>query len=414
MQSTLKQESMGDEEAAIKIQALYRGNKGRDRAVEELEALMEAELEYAVSKAQSLSQGKKQRKDNFSMEVDPGPVDVPFSEMGEDAHNKAPAPDTSKEAFRQHKVMNDTLNIDTADIEQRAMERVKRTAPGLYKKKDLIEHIKKLQERVADIQNVVEAVVPVVQGEADSTTQMPTPSLATRNFRATTNGRKLSDIKIAVVGLDGAGAMAVEMYARSGVGSMMVADQGNVAKMDVTRTYVKQEQIGLPRSEAIKLCVNDFAPTVSMEAKTLDLTADADKAELGEILEGNLKDSMLGSSPVDIVIDCTLGEQREALAELCSRLGKTRVEISLDEASACAWYRFHVEGAATEQAFDLPTAEGDAAQELWDVLLPSTFQTIAGLAVQNTLKYLMEAGKVTSAARYNTMTMQVDSREMSF
>jgi len=87
-----------EDEAAVKIQAIYRGNKvhhrllshcnnslshrcksslkkvidsslsmqGRDKAVQELEALMEAELEYAVTKAQA-SQGKAKRKDSLDM-----------------------------------------------------------------------------------------------------------------------------------------------------------------------------------------------------------------------------------------------------------------------------------------------------------------------------------------------------------
>jgi len=40
--------------------------QGRDKAVQELEALMEAELEYAVTKAQA-SQGKAKRKDSLDM-----------------------------------------------------------------------------------------------------------------------------------------------------------------------------------------------------------------------------------------------------------------------------------------------------------------------------------------------------------
>lgn len=223
---------MDHDVAAIKIQAVFRGNKGRDRAVQELEALMEAELEYAVNKAQSLSQGKTKRKDNYSMDLDdPGDPGADLAgavtEMGADL---GPTPDTSKEAHRQHQIVADALNINNAEIGQKAMERVKQTAPGLYKKKDLIQHIKKLQDRVADIQNVVEAVVPVVRGDADPPGQMPLPTMATRNLRTTTNGRKLTDLKVAIFGLDGAGAIAAEMFARSGVGSLVIVDADCISK----------------------------------------------------------------------------------------------------------------------------------------------------------------------------------------
>lgn len=410
------------EDAAIKIQALFRGNKGRDRAVQELEALMEAELEYAVNKAQSLSGAKSKRKENYGIgdvEEDTVGSSTPFAEMGGEVNEEnvalGPTPGSSKEVYQQHKVVADALNIDAADIEQRAIERVKRTAPGLYKKKDLIQHIKKLQERVADIQNVVESVVPVVQGQEGSAGQPSLPSMVTRNFRSTTNGRKLTDLKMAIFGLDGIGAVAAEMFARSNVGGILIADMGSVEEEHIKRLYYQQEQMGLPRCDAAKLCINDFAPQVAVEAMNIDLTGDDDKRKVEQLLEqGTLASSSLGIGSVDIVIDCLDGLQREALAELCAKTGKTRVECGIDRDSACAFYRFHVDGATTEQAFDLPPVDSDAAEMLWNTLLPSTFQTIAGLAVQNALKYLMEAGKVTSAVRYSTMSMRVDSREMSF
>jgi len=376
---------------------------------------MEAELEYAVTKAQSLSQGKQKRKDNYDM-MEAESVTVTAGE--DDAPINAPStidptPNTSKEAFRQHEMMADALSIDATAIEQRAIERIKKTAPGLYKKKDLIQHIKRLQERVADIQNVVEAVVPVVKGDAQNPAQMALPSAANRNLRMTTNGRKLTDLRVCIFGLDGIGAIAAEMLARSGVGGLVIIDSGEVTKDDLHRLYYQEEQLALPRADAAKLCLNNCAPQVHVHAMQMDLTQESSAAEAKKLLEGNgLATHFLNGGTVDVVID-SLGEaQREVLRDLCETVGKTRVECGVSEEAACAFYIFHTDGAQTEQPFDLPPSENEAAAMMWKTLLPSTYQTIAGLAVQNILKYLMEAGKVSSAVRYNTVSMRVDSRDM--
>ena len=300
----------------------------------------------------------------------------------------------------KHNARGAAMRMDQS-IEGMAADKIANNAPGLFKKKDLIDHIKKLQERVADIQNVVGSVLPAVQGDATNNT-VPAPSLLTRNFRPTTNGRKLSDLRIAVVGLDGIGAMCAEMLARSGVGGLLLCDEGQVEERHLRTLFFSAEQKGLPRAEAVKLCVNDFAPQTQVETGVVD--------RVKEVLEGGD-----AHGDLDLVLDCLeAGPMRQKVTQACVDTATTRLECGLSQEAGCGWYQFYVGGVATAAGFELPPADAEQVAMLWEVLLPTTFQTIAGLAVQDTLKFLLEAGKVSSAVRYNTLTMKVDSREMSF
>jgi len=204
------------------------------------------------------------------------------------------------------------------------------------------------------------------------------------------------------------------MLARSGVGSLLILDHGKVEEVHVNSLYYQNEQIGLPRSDAAKLCVNDFSPQAKVEALQIDFNNEVERKRVKDLFEMEEGTSPLGGN-LDIVLDCLEDStQSGLLAELCHSAGITRLECGTKKEAACAYYQFHVAGAATEQAFAMDPVEDAAGASLWEVLLPSTYQTIAGLAVQDVLKYLLEAGKVTSAVRYNTATMKVDSREMSF
>lgn len=111
----------------------------------------------------------------------------------------------------------------------------------------------------------------------------------------------------------------------------------------------------MPRSDAAKLCINNLAPQVSVEAFHVDIATE----EGMEAVKGTFEeDSGLmasfgagGGSAVDIVLDSLQEPQREELNQLCVKAAKTRVEFGLSKEAACAFYRFHVEGAVVEQVF---------------------------------------------------------------
>ena len=258
---------------------------------------------------------------------------MPVTGMGADPSNPS-----SERTRREHEARAVVMKLGQSG-ESMAAEKIANKAPGLYKKKDLIAHIKKLQERVADIQNVVGSVLPAVQGDAGSA--VPPPSNLTRNFRATTNGRKLSDLRVGIVGLDGIGAMCAEMLARSGIGGLLVMDDGSVEERHLSSLYFQNEQKGIPRADAVKLCVNDFAPQTQVE------TVDEDR--LKEVLEG--KDA---SGKLDMVIDCSqAASQKKSIAEMCRNAGTTRLECGLSEEAGCAWYMFYVDGVSGDSAFEV-------------------------------------------------------------
>merc|ERR1712070_528949 len=130
--------------------------------------LMAAELEYAVSKSQTLSpkHSTRQRED-LQLDTDSAPSVTPAAPLG-----------NPKEVYRAHQIRSEVFEYNNEEVTRRAIERVKQVAPGMYMKQDLIGHVKRLQEKV----------VPVVKGEA-SDAPVVAPA-AVREVRTATNGEK--------------------------------------------------------------------------------------------------------------------------------------------------------------------------------------------------------------------------------
>ena len=59
---------------------------------------------------------------------------------------------------------------------------------------------------------------------------------------------------------------------------MLLCDEGQVEERHLRTLFFSAEQKGLPRAEAVKLCVNDFAPQTQVETGVVD--------RVKEVLEG--------------------------------------------------------------------------------------------------------------------------------
>lgn len=78
--------------------------------------------------------------------------------------------------------------------------------------------------------------------------------------------QRLSDARVAVVGLGGVGAYAVEMLVRAGVGSLLLVDSDTVCESNINRQLVAlHSTIGQSKAEVLKARALDINPQVKLQ-----------------------------------------------------------------------------------------------------------------------------------------------------
>jgi len=365
----------------VRIQTLFRGNQGRSAAVTELESLMEAELEYAVTKAHTLSAPRPKRRQMVEdLESPAAGAEVPLEEL---------PVGLPEEVYQQHLARGEGIDLVHQRCLERAAERVKQLAPGVHQKQDLISHVKRLQDKVSSIKALIEGVVPVVQGVAATTPNLPAPA-AVSPLTLSSNGRKISELSIAVFGLTGVGAVSAELMAKAGVRQLYLIGEGSVQKEDVQRWGYQEEQLGIDRCEALQLVLANLAPSVELLLPTAE--------ELPSVVQ-----------QVDLVIDCWPDHQH--LAALCDEHTKTRAELQLDKRAGCGWYQMHFLGQKPATALELLAADSSLDDVLWDCLQASTASAVAGMLAQNIFKELLSTGAVDASLVFNASSMKVSSHK---
>ena len=323
------------EAKAIKMQSAARGMLGRRKAANKMQEQMEGEMETAAVSVQAVFRGHQARKEAYTV-------------MSADMEKR----------------MNETAErIGTYD---------KSAATGAGgKRNDLVSHVLRLQERVKEIQHIVKAVVPVFNGEEPDNIP-PGPGSST-----TGNGKTPKDITVTVIGLDGVGAAAAQLFARVGVAKLRLVDEGSVDAWHVQNSGLfSASHSGKKRAEIAKQILDGFGQGTDVECAVA-----RDEASLGSLVEGS-----------DLVLDCTPAS-REAIRAVCS--GKcTRVQCGVQGLSA----HYQIFSPTDNSEDKYPTIDANAGPPSgtgW--LIPSTIHACAGHLVQNALKASVGMAGVVTA-----------------
>lgn len=406
----------GQEAAVIKIQALHRGNVGRKRAEDRVEEIMTQEMENAAVKIQSIARGTSARKRTenkmekmMEEELARNATKIQSlargragrkkaeNKMEELMENEMEAAATSVQAvFRGHVARKEAYTLMSADMERRMNETAERI--GTYdkrspigsggKRNDLVSHVLRLQERVKEIQHIVKSVVPVFSGDESmspspsiSPTPSPTKLMTPKANQPTTKTPK--QLSVAIVGLDGIGALASQIFVQAGVGKLFLLDTGNVEAWHVQHLIYTDRDLGKARGEAASEILASSATGTDISTSSANV---ADEGELGAALQS-----------VDLVIDSS-PEARMLLKKICEENQCTRVQCAID--GQCTFFQLHPPSTPVDE-HPWPPETQQPVQSGFEWLVTPTLHACAGHMVQNSLKYLLGSGNVTASLQLN-------------
>uniref|UniRef100_A0A061QMJ4 Ubiquitin-like modifier-activating enzyme 5 n=1 Tax=Tetraselmis sp. GSL018 TaxID=582737 RepID=A0A061QMJ4_9CHLO len=220
------------------------------------------------------------------------------------------------------------------------------------------------------------------------------------------NYEKIREKRVAVVGMGGVGSVAAEMLARCGVGGLLMYDYDTVELANMNRLFFRPEQAGMTKTNAAAQTLGAINPDVELEPYTMNITTVDGYSSFVKSLSGPD-----GSSRVDLILSCVDNyEARMTINQAALEMGQSWMESGVSEDAVSGHIQFLVPGrtACFECAPPLVVASGIDESTLkregvCAASLPTTMGIVAGLLVQNALKYLLGFGSVSPYLGYNSL-----------
>ncbi|KAK9916755.1 hypothetical protein WJX75_006577 [Coccomyxa subellipsoidea] len=219
--------------------------------------------------------------------------------------------------------------------------------------------------------------------------------------------QRIRDKTIAVVGVGGVGSVAAEMLTRCGIGRLLLYDYDKVELANMNRLFFRPEQAGMTKTEAAAQTLAGINPDVAIESYTMNITTlqgfDAFKASVT---------NADGASRVDLILSCVDNyEARMTINQVCLELEQTWMESGVSEDAVSGHIQVVIPGETACFACVPPLVVASGIDErtlkregVCAASLPTTMGIIAGLLVQNTLKFLLDFGQVTRYLGYSSLT----------
>ncbi|GAB4815026.1 hypothetical protein N2152v2_002072 [Parachlorella kessleri] len=244
---------------------------------------------------------------------------------------------------------------------------------------------------------------------------------------------------VAIVGMGGVGSVAAEMLTRCGIGRLLMYDYDKVELANMNRLFFRPDQCGMTKTDAAAQArmpgltffvaprvylmhsvsqhtLAGINPDVALESFTMNITTvagfDAFKASICGA-EG-------GESRVDLVLSCVDNyEARMTINQVCLELNQTWMESGVSEDAVSGHIQTVVPGETACFACVPPLVVASGIDEktlkregVCAASLPTTMGIVAGLLVQNSLKYLLHFGQVTRYLGYNSLKDFFPSMEL--
>jgi molybdopterin/thiamine biosynthesis adenylyltransferase len=170
---------------------------------------------------------------------------------------------------------------------------------------------------------------------------------------------------------------------------------------NMNRLFYTPDQCGLSKVEAAKRSLSFINPDVKFEAYNYDITTVSNF----EHFLGHVQHGSLSGGSVELVLSCVDNFQaRMSINQACNELGQVWIESGVSEDAVSGHIQMIKPGelACFECAPPLIVASGIDEKTLkregvCAASLPTTMGIVAGLLVQNALKYLLEFGQVRHA-----------------
>ncbi|XP_060921073.1 ubiquitin-like modifier-activating enzyme 5 [Labrus mixtus] len=219
---------------------------------------------------------------------------------------------------------------------------------------------------------------------------------------------RIRTFTVAVVGVGGVGSVTAEMLTRCGIGKLLLFDYDKVELANMNRLFFQPHQAGLSKVEAAEHTLRNINPDVSFETHNYNITTmDNFTHFMDRVSHGGLEEG----TPVDLLLSCVDNfEARMAINTACNELGQTWMESGVSENAVSGHIQLIIPGETACFACAPPLVVAANIDEktlkkdgVCAASLPTTMGVVAGLLVQNVLKYLLKFGTVSYYLGYNAM-----------
>uniref|UniRef100_A0A8D8HAF4 Ubiquitin-like modifier-activating enzyme 5 n=1 Tax=Culex pipiens TaxID=7175 RepID=A0A8D8HAF4_CULPI len=213
---------------------------------------------------------------------------------------------------------------------------------------------------------------------------------------------------VAVVGVGGVGSVTADMLTRCGVGKLILFDYDKVELANMNRLFFTPDQAGLSKVEAAAKTLNYINPDVKIFTNNYNITTvESFEKFMNAIRTGGID----GSGAVDLVLSCVDNfEARMAINAACNELSLNWFESGVSENAVSGHIQFIQPGEKACFACAPPLVVAENIDEktlkregVCAASLPTTMGIVAGMLVQNTLKYLLKFGTVSDYLGYNAL-----------
>uniref|UniRef100_A0A8D0DLK8 Ubiquitin-like modifier-activating enzyme 5 n=1 Tax=Salvator merianae TaxID=96440 RepID=A0A8D0DLK8_SALMN len=219
---------------------------------------------------------------------------------------------------------------------------------------------------------------------------------------------KIRSFAVAVVGVGGIGSVTAEMLTRCGIGKLLLFDYDKVELANMNRLFFQPHQAGLSKVQAAEHTLRNINPDVQFEVHNYNITTVENFQHfMDRISKGGLEEGKC----VDLVLSCVDNfEARMAINTACNELGQIWMESGVSENAVSGHIQLIVPGESACFACAPPLVVAANIDEktlkregVCAASLPTTMGVVAGLLVQNVLKYLLNFGTVSFYLGYNAM-----------
>ncbi|XP_067108200.1 ubiquitin-like modifier-activating enzyme 5 isoform X1 [Osmerus mordax] len=219
---------------------------------------------------------------------------------------------------------------------------------------------------------------------------------------------KIRSFTVAVVGVGGVGSVTAEMLTRCGIGKLILFDYDKVELANMNRLFFQPHQAGLSKVEAAEHTLRNINPDVRFETHNYNITTMDNFTHFMErVSHGGLENG----KPVDLLLCCVDNfEARMAINTACNELSQIWMESGVSENAVSGHIQLIIPGETACFACAPPLVVAANIDEktlkrdgVCAASLPTTMGVVAGLLVQNVLKYLLGFGTVSHYLGYNAM-----------
>lgn len=240
--------------------------------------------------------------------------------------------------------------------------------------------------------------------------------MALKRMHIVKNYEKIRDCTVIIVGVGGVGSVAAEMLTRCGIGKLILYDYDKVELANMNRLFYQPNQQGMSKVEAATKTLSFINPDVEFDFYNFDITKVDNYVHLLDKIQHGAKiltppSDEENSQKVNLVLSCVDNfEARMTINRACNETNQIWMESGVSENAVSGHIQVIRPGETACFACAPPLVVASEIDErtlkkegVCAASLPTTMAIVAGMLVQNALKYLLGFGKVTPYLGYNAL-----------